>query len=128
MLSSSPVACALPAQDMERAKAFYKEKLELSPIKEVPGGLLYECGEGTRFFLFTSAGAPRGEFTQMGFTVADLRNEVAELKQHGLEFEHYDMPGLKTDDDGIATMDDGLLSAWFKDSEGNMIALTDMNL
>ena len=127
MLSDSPVMCALPAKDMERAKAFYKEKLDLSPVREDADGLFYECGKGTGFFLFTSAGESRGDFTQMGFTVTDLRKEVAELKQHGLEFEHYDMPGLKTDDDGIASME-GELAAWFKDSEGNMIAITEMNV
>lgn len=123
MLSNSPVGCALPAKDMERAKAFYKEKLDLSPVEEGPDGLFYECGDKTGFFLFTSGGESRGDFTQMGFMVTDLRKEVAELKEHGLEFEHYDMPGLKTDADGVAEME-GELAAWFKDSEGNMIALT----
>ena len=79
MLSSSPVACALPAKDMERAKAFYKEKLDLSPVEEGPDGIFYQCGEGTSFFLFTSSGESRGDFTQMGFMVPDLRKEVAEL-------------------------------------------------
>jgi catechol 2,3-dioxygenase-like lactoylglutathione lyase family enzyme len=123
MLSNARVGCALPAKDLERAKAFYKEKLDLSPVQENPGGVFYECANGTAFFLFTSSGQSRGDFTQMGFMVDDLRKEVAELKQHGLEFEQYDMPGLKTDADGIADMD-GELGAWFKDSEGNLIAIT----
>lgn len=125
MLSNMPVACALPAKDMERAKAFYKEKLDLSPMKEDPDGVFYECGKGTRFFLFTSSGESRGDFTQMGFEVPDVREAVGELKKHGVVFEQYDFPGLKTDEDGVATIGDEM-AAWFKDSEGNMIAISQM--
>ena len=126
MLSKARVGTALPAKDMERARAFYKEKLDLSPTREDSDGLFYECGGGTGFFLFTSSGESRGDFTQLGFEVDDVRKEVAELKEHGVEFEHYDMPGLKTDDDGIATIGD-TMAAWFKDSEGNMIAVNQMS-
>ena len=96
MLSSSPVACALPAKDMERAKAFYKEKLDLSPMREGPEGVAYECGGGTGFMLFESMGESRGDFTQMGFEVPDVREAVAELKRNGVVFEQYDFPGLRT--------------------------------
>lgn len=125
MLSDMRVVCTLPAKDMERAKAFYKEKLDLSPTREAPEGVSYECGGGTGFMLFTSQGESRGDFTQMGFEVPDLRKAVAELKDNGVTFEQYDFPGLKTDEDGIATVGEEL-AAWFKDSEGNMIAISEM--
>ena len=125
MLSDMRVACTLPAKDMERAKAFYKEKLDLSPTREGPEGVTYECGGGTGFMLFESMGESRGDFTQMGFEVPDVREAVAELKRNGVVFEQYDFPGLKTDADGIAEMG-GELGAWFKDSEGNMISVAQM--
>ena len=125
MLSKARVACTLPAKDMERAKAFYKEKLDLSPMREGPEGIAYECGDGTGFMLFESQGESRGDFTQMGFEVPDVRATVIDLKKHGVVFEQYDFPGLKTDDDGVATIGDEM-AAWFKDSEGNMIAISQM--
>jgi predicted enzyme related to lactoylglutathione lyase len=126
MLSNSRVGCTLPAKDMERAKAFYKEKLDLSPSQEGPEGVTYECGDGTGFMVFPSMGESRGDFTQMGFEVPDLRVTIAELKKHGVVFEQYDYPELKTDEDGIAMMGDEM-GAWFKDSEGNMLAITQMS-
>jgi catechol 2,3-dioxygenase-like lactoylglutathione lyase family enzyme len=125
----SGVATRLPAQDLNRARAFYADKLGLEPIEERPGGLLYRCGNGL-FALFASGGSPSGNHTQMGLEVANLREAVAVLRARGLVFEEYDLPGLKTID-GVAQIvgnypskgGKGELAAWFKDSEGNMLGL-----
>jgi catechol 2,3-dioxygenase-like lactoylglutathione lyase family enzyme len=121
MLTDGKVSTALPCQDFERAKAWYKEHLGLAPSDENPAGANYVLGEGS-FFLFQSSGAPSGTHTQMGFEVKDLKAEVADLKRMGVVFEEYDFPGLKTVD-GIAEIE-GESAAWFKDSEGNLIALS----
>lgn len=124
MLSDARVAAALPCQDFERAKAWYREKLGFSPSEEDPGGAYYACAEGTSFFLFSSSGKPSGDHTQVAFEVKDVAAEVAELKKAGVTFEQYDFPGLKTDENGLATIEDEQSeAAWFKDSEGNLIAL-----
>lgn len=123
------VATRLPAQDLERARSFYAEKLGLRPIEERPGGLLYRCGSGL-FALFSSAGAPSGNHTQMGLEVADLRAAVEILRRRGVVFEEYELPGLKTVD-GVAEIEGnypskggkGELGAWFRDSEGNLIGI-----
>ena len=125
----SAVATRLPAQDLERARSFYSEKLGLEPVEERPGGLLYCCGSAS-FALFTSSGAPSGTHTQMGFEVTDLRAAVDILRTRGVVFEEYDLPGLETVN-GIAQVagnypskgGSGELAAWFKDSEGNMLGL-----
>ena len=124
----SGVATRLPVQDMDRARAFYAEKLGLQPVEERPGGLLYRCGSGL-FALFASAGAPSGEHTQMAFDVSDLRAAVAELRDRGVVFEEYDLPGFGTVD-GIAEITGnypskgtGELGAWFRDSEGNLLGI-----
>ena len=124
MLTDARVGTALPCQDLERAKAWYKENLGLAPSQESPSGVTYECGGGTGFFLFPSSGEPSGTHTQMGLEVADVDAEVADLKSRGLKFEEYDFPGLKTVD-GIADID-GERAAWFKDSEGNLLAISTM--
>jgi len=87
MLSNGRVATRLPAQDLERARAFYSEKLGLDPVEERPGGLLYRCGD-SEFALFRSAGAPSGAHTQMGWEVDDIGEVAADLGggrlRHGL--------------------------------------------
>jgi catechol 2,3-dioxygenase-like lactoylglutathione lyase family enzyme len=128
-LGRGRVATRLPAQDLERARRFYADKLGLEPVEERPGGLLYRCG-GSEFALFESAGAPSGAHTQMGWEVDDLEATVRELRAHGVVFEEYDLPGLATVD-GIARVEGnysskggvGEWAAWFRDSEGNMVGI-----
>ncbi len=128
MLSTSDVATRLPAQDLQRARAFYAEKLGIEPVEERPGGLRYECGAG-KFALFRSAGAASGDHTQMAWEVDDLDAVVTELKARGVVFEEFDVPGLRTVD-GIAdvpgnypSVGTGERAAWFRDSEGNLLGI-----
>lgn len=123
MLKDARVHPTLPAQDLDRAKAFYRDQLGLEPSNEMAGGAFYAVGHGTRFLLFPTQGRASGTHTQVGFTVTDLESEVRELQSRGVEFEEYDYPMLKTEN-GIATTAVGK-SAWFKDSEGNMIGLVE---
>ena len=128
MLAQARVAGRLPAQDLERARAFYSEKLGLEPTEERPGGLRYVFAAG-EFALFQSAGAASGDHTQMGWEVDDIEATVRELRSRGVVFEEYDLPGFKTVD-GIADIEGNYPSkgtrergAWFRDSEGNMLGI-----
>jgi catechol 2,3-dioxygenase-like lactoylglutathione lyase family enzyme len=128
MLESGRVASRLPAQDLDRARAFYAEKLGLEPAEERAGGLRYVCAAG-EFALFESAGTASGDHTQMGWEVEDIEATVRELRSRGVVFEEYDVPGLKTVD-GIADIEGNYPSkgsaergAWFRDSEGNMLGI-----
>jgi hypothetical protein len=60
----------------------------------------------------------------MGFTTPDIDAEVRDLKARGVVFEDYDFPTLKTVD-SIAT-NGPTRSAWFRDSEGNIIGIVQM--
>src|SRR3954464_1150141 len=95
MLERGRTATRLPAQDLERARRFYAERLGLEPADERPGGLLYRCG-ATEFVLFESTGASPGTFTQMALTVDDIEAVVSELRQRGVVFEEVDVPGIRT--------------------------------
>ena len=129
MLENAHVATRLPAEDLERARAFYAEKLGLEPAEERPGGLRYECAGGV-FALFASDGSASGTHTQMAFEVDDLEAVVAELRRRGVVFEVVDVPGLRTVD-GIADVEGnypskggvGERAAWFRDSEGNLLGI-----
>ena len=129
LLSISKVTARLPAQDLDRARAFYSEKLGLDPIEERPGGLRYRCGHGC-FSIFESAGVASGTHTQMAWEVDDIDAVVAELRHRGVVFEDVDLPGLQTVD-GIAEVSGnyqsagsiGERAAWFRDSEGNLLGI-----
>jgi catechol 2,3-dioxygenase-like lactoylglutathione lyase family enzyme len=128
MLRDGRVATRLPAQNLERAKAFYAEKLGLEPVEEREGGLRYVFAAG-EFALFESAGTASGDHTQMGWEVDDIEVTVRELRSRGVVFEEYDLPGLRTVE-GIADIEGNYPSkgnaergAWFRDSEGNMLGI-----
>jgi catechol 2,3-dioxygenase-like lactoylglutathione lyase family enzyme len=128
-LGNGAVATRLPAQDLERARRFYAQKLGLEPSEERPGGLLYRCRSG-EFALFQSAGGPSGDHTQMAWEVEDIQATVRELRGRGVHLDEYDVAGLRTVD-GIAEVEGnypskggkGERAAWFRDSEGNMLGM-----
>jgi catechol 2,3-dioxygenase-like lactoylglutathione lyase family enzyme len=128
MLKHGRVATRLPAQDLERARRFYSERLGLEPTEEREGGLRYVGAPG-EFALFQSAGSAAGDHTQMMWEVDDIQETVRGLRERGVVFEEYDLPGLKTVD-GIAEIEgqypskgSGERGAWFRDSEGNMLGI-----
>lgn len=127
MLASAKVATRLPAKDLNRARAFYSEKLGLEPVEQREGGLRYVCAAG-EFAIFISIGSQLGEHTQMGWEVEDIEATVRELRMRGVEFEEYDLPGLKTVD-GIAEIRGNYASKGtgergaFRDSEGNLLGI-----
>ena len=120
---NAPMFATLPAADMARAKEWYRDKLDLKPVEEAPmGEATYETG-GARFLLYPSPNAGTNQATAAGFMVDDFDATVAELRSNGVVFEEYDFgEGLATVD-GVITMPDGRKGAWFKDSEGNILAL-----
>ena len=121
MLQQAPLYAYIPAKDIVRAREFYERKLGFTPTRETAGGVMYQFGDHTACFLYPTPNAGTSKASQAFWQVHDLESEVAALKARGVRFEEYDMPGLKTTD-GIAT-GRGNKAAWFKDSEGNILAL-----
>lgn len=121
MLQQSPMYAYLPAKNVARARRFYEQQLGFKPQREVAGGVLYECGQHTACFLYPTLNAGTSKASQAFWEVEDVEREVAELKARGVQFEEYDLPGLKTVG-GIATAG-GAKTAWFKDTEGNTLAV-----
>ena len=121
MLQKAPLYAYIPAKDVVRARKFYEQTLGFTPTREVAGGVLYEFGGRTACFLYPTPNAGTSKASQAFWQVDDVEREVAELKARGVRFEEYDMPGLKTKD-GIMTAG-GNKAAWFKDTEGNILAL-----
>jgi catechol 2,3-dioxygenase-like lactoylglutathione lyase family enzyme len=111
----------IAVSDIERAKQFYGETLGLKTVDERADGVRYDGGGGTVLLVYPSGFAGTAQSTYMGFTVADVDKAVAELRDGGVVFEDYDLPGLKTVN-GIAEID-GVKGAWFKDPDGNILSI-----
>ena len=121
MLDDYSTHTTLPCQDRDRAKAWYAEKLGLTPTSESQEALTYEDGTGARFILFKTTGRPSGTHTQMGWRVPDVEATVGELKARGVTFEEYDFPAF--DKATSVSVTGTTRAAWFKDSEGNLLGL-----
>ena len=120
MLQQSPMYAYIPAKDVARARQFYEQKLGFKPKMETAGGVVYHCAGGTSCFLYPTPNAGTSQASQAFWEVADIESEVAELKKRGVVFEDYKMPGQ--DANGIVTQG-GAKAAWFKDTEGNIMAV-----
>jgi predicted enzyme related to lactoylglutathione lyase len=120
MLQNAPMYSYIPAKDVARARKFYEEKLGFKPKLETAGGVVYECGKASACFLYPTPNAGTSKASQAFWQVEDIEKEVAELKARGVKFEQYDMPEM--DESGISTAG-GARAAWFKDTEGNIMAV-----
>ena len=114
----------IPVSDLERASRFYSETLGLRKRSEISmeGGIVFSAGDCSDVLVYKTE-AHSGDATVASFMVDDLKDEMRQLRDKGVKFEEYDQPGLKTDH-GVAE-EDGFRSAWFKDSEGNVLAVTE---
>jgi catechol 2,3-dioxygenase-like lactoylglutathione lyase family enzyme len=120
MLQNAPMYSYIPVKDVARARAFYEEKLGFKPKEVTAGGVTYEFAKRTACFLYRTPNAGTSQASQAFWQVEDMENEVAELMARGVQFERYDMPDV--DEKGISTAG-GAKAAWFKDTEGNIMAL-----
>lgn len=121
MLKDAPIHAYIPAKDLARARKFYEEVVGLVPEEEYAGGVVYVCGTNG-VFLYPTPNAGTSQASQAFWQVQDVEAEVAELKSRGVQFEEYDLPGV-TMKNSIATAG-GAKTAWFKDSEGNIMAVS----
>jgi predicted enzyme related to lactoylglutathione lyase len=121
MLQKSPMYSYIPAKDVGRARKFYEDKLGFKPKEQVEGGVVYEFGQGTACFLYPTPNAGTSKASQAFWQVEDIEREVAELKKRGVKFEEYEMPEMKGSNSIYSG--GGAKAAWFKDSEGNILAV-----
>lgn len=121
MLDHSLVTCMLPVKDLARARAFYEQRLGLTPMGAKPDGkFIYRCS-GTELALFPKPEGTQATHTALSFRVADIGKAVAELSARGVAFADYDLPGLKTVEHVCVLGSEK--AAWFEDTEGNILCL-----
>jgi catechol 2,3-dioxygenase-like lactoylglutathione lyase family enzyme len=121
MLADKDAVATIAVKDLKVAKKFYGDTLGLKPIP-VPGPevLNYKSGNST-VLVYKSQFAGSNKATSVTWIVDDIEGTVKDLKTKGVAFEHYDLPGMiRKGDIHIAGK---TKSAWFKDPDGNILAV-----
>ena len=122
MVGDNRISAVLVSTDLDRSRQFYEERLglRLSP-ETITNHLVFECGNGSTLLIYGRANANKADHTQVRFWTTDIAKDVAQLVDNGVEFDEYDTDTFKTVDH-VVTSPIGR-SAWFKDPDGNTIAL-----
>jgi catechol 2,3-dioxygenase-like lactoylglutathione lyase family enzyme len=123
MLAAKDVAATIPVRDLEKAKKFYQDTLGLTPIDTEDGeAVVFEAGK-SRVLVYRSQFAGTNKATAATWGVGnDIEREVQVLRDKGVAFEHYnDMPNTTVKGDVHVSGD--MKAAWFKDPDGNIIAM-----
>jgi catechol 2,3-dioxygenase-like lactoylglutathione lyase family enzyme len=121
MIGKADATPMIAVKDLDRARKFYEDTLGLEAKDEWDGeGVTLKSGD-TVINVYRSEFAGTNKATALTFDVDDIEKEVAELKDKGIFFEHYDLPGLEQQGDLYVA--EGMKTAWFKDPDGNILSL-----
>jgi catechol 2,3-dioxygenase-like lactoylglutathione lyase family enzyme len=116
------VSAVVCSGDLTRSQEFYEQVVGLSlSVETIPNHLLFECGDGT-LLVYGRPAPNRADHTQVRLWTDDVERDVREFESRGAIFEDYDFPTLRTVN-GVATTAGIGKSAWFKDPDGNTLAL-----
>ena len=123
MLATNRISAVLVSTDLERSQHFYQTKvgLTLSP-QTIKNHLLFDAGDGSTLLIYGRGSGNQADHTQVRFWSTDIDQDVATLAANGIEFDEYDTPTFKTINH-VATSPGIGRSAWFKDPDGNTIAV-----
>jgi catechol 2,3-dioxygenase-like lactoylglutathione lyase family enzyme len=120
MLGKADATPMIAVKDLDRARRFYQETLGLKSVDDFGEGVVMQSGD-TKLTVYRSEYAGTNKATALTFDVDDIENELRELKEKGIFFEHYDLPGLQQQGDLYVAK--GMKTAWFKDPDGNILSL-----
>ena len=124
MLGKADATPMIAVKDLDRARTFYEDTLGMRTKDEWGGeGVTLKSGD-TRINVYRSEFAGTNKATALTFEVDDIDKEVGDLKEKGIFFEHYDLPGLEQRGD-IHIGKGDFKTAWFKDPDGNILSLVE---
>jgi catechol 2,3-dioxygenase-like lactoylglutathione lyase family enzyme len=123
ILDTTKAYSSFAVKDIEKARAFYADKLGIDAQSLYDAQLLeLKLRDGVRVLVYPKDDFTPATFTVLNFPVADIDVAVDELTRGGIRFERYDE--FDQDDKGIARSDgNGPDIAWFKDPDGNILAV-----
>jgi catechol 2,3-dioxygenase-like lactoylglutathione lyase family enzyme len=123
MVGDSRISAVLVSTDLEKSRDFYENTVGLTVSPEtIKNHLLFDCGHGTTLLIYGRGSGNVADHTQVRFWSRDIHADVARLVDRGVVFEEYDMGAFTTVDHVVTTAGIGR-SAWFKDPDGNTIAI-----
>ena len=122
MLADKNAIATVAVKDLAVARKFYEGALGLKVLNATGSeAITFESG-ASRIIVYRSQYAGTNKATAINWTVGnDIERIVQGLKERGVVFEHYDMPGLTQKGDVHSFGE--FKSAWFKDPDGNIVAL-----
>jgi catechol 2,3-dioxygenase-like lactoylglutathione lyase family enzyme len=120
MLGKSDATPMLAVKDLDRARKFYQDTLGLEQTDDFGEGFMLKSGD-TDITVYRSEFAGTNKATALTFDVDDIQEEVRDLKDKGIAFEHYELEGLTPM--GDIYEGEGMKTAWFKDPDGNILSL-----
>src|SRR5437764_7929620 len=122
LVAQNRISAVVSSTDLERSRGFYEQKvgLTLSP-ETIPNHLLFGGGDGTTLLVCGRPSPNLADHTQVRFWCADVAADVSELVGRGVEFDLVEFGDFKMVDHVLTTPVGR--SAWFKDPDGNTIAL-----
>lgn len=124
MLNQGTVVATIAVKDLAKAQEFYSEVLGLEELDQRLGGVMYASGDG-KLFVYESEYAGTNKATAVSWQVSDIEPAIRDLKERGIEFEHYDnIPGMTRVGD-LHVMGNSK-AVWFKDPDGNIMNVTAM--
>ncbi len=119
MLGTRNAVANLAVSDLDRARDFYTGTLGLKQVDNEGDELIVLKSGDSVVNVYRSEFAGTNEATAVTWEVDDIEKEVADLREKGVAFEHYDMPGMEMEGD-LHVADDYKI-AWFKDPDGNIL-------
>jgi catechol 2,3-dioxygenase-like lactoylglutathione lyase family enzyme len=121
MLGEKDASATIAVKDIKVASRFYEGTLGLKKLEsEEPGALSYKSGNSS-VLVYESQYAGTNRATAVTWVVGDVEGEVRALKSKGVAFEHYELPGMTRQ--GDVHVAGRVKAAWFKDPDGNILAL-----
>lgn len=125
MLATTKLMAFAPTRDAGKARQFYEGVLGLRVLSQDGFALALDANGIMLRVTNVPADFKPQQFTVLGWEVSDIAEAVSALREKGVRFEHYGMPGQ--DADGVWTAPGGAKIAWFKDPDGNILSLTQMS-
>lgn len=127
MLKDCQAIATIPAKDIASSRRFYEDVLGLRVRAEDDiGGLMFEAGSGSAIYLYETEHAGTAQHTLCSFSSDHVDDDIADLREKGVSFHTYEMPGVEWDGDVAVMGEHEMRGVWFSDPDGNVLALFQM--
>ncbi len=121
MLADSTAIATIAVKDIARARKFYEDILGLKRLESPQAEVLnYKVGK-SKILVYKSMFAGTNKATAATWELDDVEGTARKLKEKGVTFEHYNLPGMTLK--GDVHVSGAMKAAWFKDPDGNILAL-----